>query len=178
MHAIARSWAQAFVAAACFLVAGVGCTPDAGAVTPQQAPEFAGTGQWFNSAPRTMADLRGKVVLVEFWTYTCINCLHVMPQVKQWHARYAKDGLVVVGVHTPEFDEEHVAANVQNAIATYGIRYPVVQDNDYKTWDAWGNRFWPALYLVDRSGKVVYRHYGEGGYAQTEARIQALLGTH
>ena len=172
-----RNWAQACAASLCLIVAGVGCTPEAGARPPAPAPEFVGTGQWFNSPPLTMAGLRGKAVLVEFWTYTCINCLHVMPQVRQWHARYAKDGLVVVGVHTPEFDEEHVAANVEAAIGRYDIRYPVVQDNDYKTWDAWQNRFWPALYLVDRGGNVVYRHYGEGGYAQTEARIQSLLAS-
>jgi thiol-disulfide isomerase/thioredoxin len=168
---------RALVASLCLLVAGVGCTPAAGVEPARPAPEFAGTGQWFNSAPRTMAGLRGKVVLVEFWTYTCINCLHVLPHVKQWHADYARKGLVVVGVHTPEFDEEHDPANVRAAIDRLGVRYPVVQDNDYRTWDAWGNRFWPAVYLIDRTGKVVYRHYGEGDYDLTEARIQQLLAS-
>lgn len=169
------NFTKSLMAAACFAVAGAGCTPAASGATPEAAPEFTGTGQWFNSPPLTMDGLRGKVVLVEFWTYTCINCIHVLPHVKRWHAQYAPKGLVVVGVHTPEFDEEHDPANVRAAIDRLGVRYPVVQDNDYKTWDAWHNRFWPAVYLVDRDGKVVYRHYGEGDYDVTEAHIRKLL---
>jgi thiol-disulfide isomerase/thioredoxin len=122
-----------------------------------------------------MAGLKGKVVLVEFWTYSCINCIHVMPYVKQWHKTYRDQGLAVVGVHTPEYPEEGSAANVQAAIQRFGIRYPVAQDNGYKTWNAYGNRFWPAVYLIDRDGKLVYRHYGEGAYDATEARIRQLL---
>lgn len=160
----------------CLVLAGIGCTRSAG-VAPRAAPEFVGTGAWFNSPPLTMAGLRGKVVLVEFWTYGCINCLHVTPHVKRWHADYAKHGLVVVGVHTPEFDEEYDPARVKAAVNRLGITYPVVLDNGYKTWDAYRNRFWPALYLIDRKGNVVYRHYGEGNYDITDAEIRRLLAS-
>ena len=122
-----------------------------------------------------MAGLRGKVVLVEFWTYSCINCIHVMPYVKQWHQRYQGQGLVVVGVHTPEFGYERSAKNVEGAVQRFGIEYPVAQDNGYKTWNAYSNRFWPALYLVDRNGRIAYRHFGEGDYARTESAIRQLL---
>lgn len=139
------------------------------------APEFKGINHWINSAPLTMAQLRGKVVLVEFWTYDCINCIHVLPHVKQWHERYKDQGLVVVGVHTPEYGHEKILGNVQAAVKRFGIGYPVAQDNDYRTWDAFGNRYWPALYLIDQNGRIVYQHFGEGGYDDTEARIQSLL---
>ena len=167
---------KSILAALCLCIAG--CSPGANAgqaSAPAPAPEFTGIERWFNSPPLTMAGLKGRVVLVEFWTYECINCLHVMPHVKQWHQRYHDQGLVVVGVHTPEYDEERVAANVKAAIERFGIQYPVAQDNGYGTWDAYGNRFWPAMYLVDRDGKIVYRHYGEGDYDVTEARIRQLL---
>jgi thiol-disulfide isomerase/thioredoxin len=166
--------AKSLLAMCCLLVAGAGCKPAASG-EPVVAPEFVGTGQWFNSKPLSMEGLRGKVVLVEFWTYTCINCIHVLPHVERWHEEYGPKGLVVVGVHTPEFDEEHDPVNVAAAIRRLGVTYPVVQDNAYRTWDAWHNRFWPALYLVDRDGKVVHRHYGEGDYDTTEARIKQLL---
>jgi len=169
---------KSIIAALCLCIAG--CSPGANAgqaSAPAPAPEFTGIERWFNSPPLTMAGLKGRVVLVEFWTYECINCLHVMPHVKQWHQRYHDQGLVVVGVHTPEYDEERVAANVKAAIERFGIQYPVAQDNGYSTWDAYGNRFWPAMYLVDRDGKIVYRHYGEGDYDVTEARIRQLLST-
>ncbi|QNP40779.1 thioredoxin family protein [Lysobacter solisilvae (ex Woo and Kim 2020)] len=143
--------------------------------SPPMAPEFTGINHWINSPPLTMQSLRGKVVLVEFWTYDCINCIHVIPHVRQLHERYAPQGLVVVGVHTPEFGHERVLANVRGAVQRYGIRYPVAQDNSYKTWNAYGNRYWPAQYLIDRQGRVVYSHFGEGGYEQTEARVRALL---
>ena len=145
------------------------------ASSPPMAPEFTGINNWINSAPLTMQSLRGKVVLVEFWTYDCINCIHVIPHMKQLHERYASQGLVVVGVHTPEFGHERVLANVRRAVERYDIRYPVAQDNGYKTWNAYGNRYWPAQYLIDRQGRVVYSHFGEGQYAQTEARVRALL---
>jgi len=169
---------KSILAPLCLCIAG--CSPGANAeqaTAPAPAPEFTGIERWFNSPPLTMAGLKGRVVLVEFWTYECINCLHVMPHVKQWHQRYHDQGLVVVGVHTPEYDEERVAANVKAAIERFGIQYPVAQDNGYGTWDAYGNRFWPAMYLVDRDGKIVYRHYGEGDYDVTEARIRQLLST-
>jgi len=150
------------------------CTPGARAGN-DIAPEFTGIHHWINSEPLDIARLRGKVVLVEFWTYTCINCIHVIPYVKQWHQTYRDQGLVVVGVHTPEYDEEKIDANVEAAVKRFGIEYAVAQDNNYRTWDAWSNQFWPALYLIDKSGHVVYRHIGEGGYEQTEARIRELL---
>jgi thiol-disulfide isomerase/thioredoxin len=151
-------------------------TPDAKAGTGNPAPEFTGIKHWINSQPLRMDALRGKVVLVEFWTYSCINCIHVMPYVKQWHARYRDKGLVVVGVHTPEFGYERSSANVESAVKRFGIEYAVAQDNAYATWNAYGNRYWPALYLVDRNGHVVYRHFGEGDYDRTEAAIRQLLG--
>lgn len=150
--------------------------PASAQATPPVAPEFTGINHWINSDPLTMRSLRGKVVLVEFWTYECINCLRAMPYVKQWHARYKDDGLVVVGVHTPEYGHERVTANVERAVERLGITYPVAQDNGYRTWNAYGNRYWPALYLIDQRGRVVHAHFGEGQYAQTEARIRALLG--
>lgn len=169
-------WRSAIAGLALCLSAAA-CTPaaHADAARAVAAPEFAGIARWFNTPALSMAGLRGKVVLVEFWTYSCINCLHVAPHVKQWHERYRDQGLVVIGVHTPEYDEEHSAGNVQAAIKRLGIDYPVAQDNDYATWNAYGNRFWPALYLIDRDGRIVYRHYAEGEYDVTDARIRALL---
>ncbi|GAB3253004.1 thioredoxin family protein [Chitinimonas naiadis] len=142
---------------------------------PTPAPEFTGLGSWLNSPPLTVKQLRGKVVLVDFWTYTCINCVHTLPYVKQWHDKYKSQGLVVIGVHTPEFPAERSTANVQDALKRFDIRYPVAQDNEYATWDAYNNRFWPAVYLIDKGGRVVYRHFGEGAYAETEATIRRLL---
>jgi cytochrome c biogenesis protein CcdA/thiol-disulfide isomerase/thioredoxin len=140
-----------------------------------KAPEFAQTGQWFNTTPLKMSSLRGHVVLVDFWTYTCINCIRTLPFVKSWDARYRAAGLTVVGVHTPEFGFEKKASNVQAAIDRSHLRYPVVQDNDYGTWNAWGNNAWPAKYLIDADGNVRYTHLGEGEYKETEAAIRTLL---
>ena len=123
----------------------------------------------------SMQDLRGKVVLVDFWTYSCINCLRAMPFVHERERRYRDHGLVVVGVHTPEFPFERTTRNVADAIKRFGIEYPVAQDNQYKTWDAYRNQYWPAFYLIDKGGNIVYRHFGEGRYAETEAEIQRLL---
>jgi len=143
------------------------------------APNFTGIDTWLNSAPLDVAQLRGKVVLVDFWTFDCINCAHTLPHVKDWYARYHDKGLVVVGVHTPEFAFEHDTGNLKNAIKRFGIEYPVAQDNQYATWNAYGNEYWPALYLIDQNGKLVYSHYGEGSYEQTEQAIRGLLGlTH
>lgn len=144
--------------------------------TGANAPDFTGTGAWLNSAPLDLKQLRGKVVLVEFWTFDCINCAHTLPYVKDWYARYHDKGLVVVGVHTPEYPFERDTGNLKKAIARFGIQYPVVQDNQYATWNAYGNQYWPALYLIDKSGKVVYTHVGEGDYQETEQRIRGLLG--
>ncbi len=139
------------------------------------APEFQDTGRWFNSSPMTMRSLRGRVVLVDFWTYTCINCLRTLPFVKAWDARYRADGLTIVGVHTPEFAFEKLASNVQRAIKDDGVRYPVVQDNDFGTWNAFTNQGWPSKFLIDATGKVRYAHLGEGDYKETEAAIRTLL---
>ena len=145
------------------------------AVAAQAAPEFTGIDTWLNSAPLTMQQLRGKVVLVDFWTYTCINCIRTLPYVKGWHDKYKDQGLVVVGVHTPEYPHERSTANVTAALKRFDIRYPVAQDNRYATWGAYHNQYWPATYLIDKSGKVVYSHFGEGKYEETEAAIRRLL---
>lgn len=142
---------------------------------PPPAPEFAGIQQWLNSEPLTMKSLRGKVVLVDFWTYTCINCIRTLPYVTGWHRKYKDKGLVVVGVHTPEFPFERSTDNVRKAIGRFGIQYPVAQDNSYATWEAYRNQYWPAVYLIDKQGRVVYSHFGEGRYEETEAAIQRLL---
>src|ERR1700682_568421 len=139
------------------------------------APNFAGISNWFNSAPLNIADLRGKVVLVDFWTYGCVNCVNTLPHVTELYAKYRDRGLVVVGVHTPEFPFERSAANVQAALKRHGITYPVAQDNDSQTWDAYRNQYWPAQYIVDQSGKIVYQHDGEGQYEQMDRTIARLL---
>ena len=143
-----------------------------------RAPDFAGAGPWLNTPdgrPLTLAGLRGRVVLVDFWTYTCINCLRTLPHLRAWDDRYGGRGLTIVGVHTPEFSFEHETANVRRAIARNRLRYPVLQDNDYATWSAWGNQFWPAKYLIDARGEVRYTHFGEGEYDATEKAIRSLL---
>jgi cytochrome c biogenesis protein CcdA/thiol-disulfide isomerase/thioredoxin len=140
------------------------------------APDFARVTTWINSRPLTLGKLRGKVVLVDFWTYSCVNCIRTLPYLKAWYARYHRDGLVIVGVHTPEFAFEHVVSNVRRAVREHGIHYPVAVDDRYGTWDAWANQYWPADYLIDRNGDVRDAHFGEGAYAQTEADIRTLLG--
>lgn len=139
------------------------------------AAELVGTQEWINSAPLKIEDLRGQVVLIDFWTYTCVNCIRTFPFLKIWHSKYADDGLVIIGVHTPEFQFEHDLENVQQAVMDYGIGWPVVQDNDYKTWRAYNNRYWPSKYLIDKDGIVRYEHFGEGGYDETERWIRDLL---
>jgi len=139
------------------------------------APDFTGVTQWLNSKPLTMASLRGRVVLIDFWTYTCINCLRTLPYLRAWDEQYRDRGLTIVGVHTPEFDFEKDTGNVKAAIARNHLRYAVAQDNDYGTWDAWGNQYWPAKYLIDATGQVRYAHFGEGDYDKTEAAIRSLL---
>jgi cytochrome c biogenesis protein CcdA/thiol-disulfide isomerase/thioredoxin len=142
------------------------------------APDFRQTERWFNTPggrPETLASLRGRVVLVDFWTYTCINCLRTLPYLEAWDRRYRNDGLTIVGVHTPEFGFEHDAGNVQRAVQRLGIRYPVAQDNQMGTWNAYGNEYWPADYLIDTRGKVRYAAAGEGDYGRTEAAIRTLL---
>jgi cytochrome c biogenesis protein CcdA/thiol-disulfide isomerase/thioredoxin len=158
--------------------AGGGHGRRAGLPVLGRAPDFTGTQRWFNTpgdAPLSLRGLRGRVVLVDFWTYTCINCIRTLPYVRAWDERYRRRGLTVVGVHTPEFPFERDAGNVERAIGQNALRYPVVQDNDYATWDAWSNQYWPAKYLVDARGRVRYAHFGEGDYEQTESAIRALL---
>lgn len=139
------------------------------------APEFSGIDHWLNSPPLSMKALRGKVVLVDFWTYSCINCINTLPYVKQWYEKYKDQGLVVVGVHTPEYPFEKSTSNVQEALKRFDIRYPVAQDNSYGTWSAFHNEYWPALYLINAQGQLVYQSFGEGRYAETEAAIRKLL---
>ncbi len=140
-----------------------------------RAPEFAGINNWLNSKPLAMADLKGKAVLIDFWTYTCINCIRTLPHVTSWYEKYKDQGLVVVGVHTPEFEFEKKTENVANAIKQYKITYPVAQDNDYATWNAYDNHYWPAKYLIDAQGYIRYTHFGEGEYETTEMNIKKLL---
>ena len=139
------------------------------------APEFKKISRWLNSEPLTLAGLRGKVVLVDFWTYSCVNCLRTLPHVESWYAAYRDAGLVVVGVHTPEFAFERVPDNVRRAVRDLGVEYPVALDNEYGTWNAFLNRYWPAKYLIDRSGHLRFAHFGEGAYAETERVIRTLL---
>ena len=143
-----------------------------------QAPEFTGNQRWFNTPggdSLTMDELRGEVVLLDFWTYTCINCIRTLPYLRAWQRRYGDNGLTIVGVHSPEFPFEKDADNVESAIEQNGLTYAVAQDNDLATWDAWGNQYWPAKYLVDATGHVRYLHFGEGSYAETEQAIRTLL---
>lgn len=147
--------------------------------TPYQAPEFALNEEWLNTpnnAPLTIKDLKGKVVLIDFWTYSCINCLRTLPYINSWYSKYADKGLVIVGVHAPEFEFEKNKANVISAISRYNIKYPVVLDNNLDTWANYNNQYWPAHYLIDQTGKVVYTSFGEGEYDITENNIRVLLG--
>ena len=142
-----------------------------------RAPELLGVHPWLNTAggePLTLDALRGRVVLVEFWTFACGNCQRTLPFLRRVHERYQPD-FTVVGVHTPEFDFERSATNVERAVREHAIEYPVGLDNDYAAWDAYGNRYWPTLYLLDRTGEVRYTHIGEGDYERTESAIRALL---
>ena len=152
-------------------------TPVEKAQQYQKAPELAGIDGYINTdgQPITLASLKGKVVLVDFWTYSCINCLRTIPYLNAWYAKYKDQGLVIIGVETPEFAFEHVASNVQAAVTKLGIQYPVVQDNEYKTWNAFNNEYWPNDYLVDIDGYIVHSHSGEGDYAETETAIQQAL---
>ncbi len=140
------------------------------------SPELVGISGYLNTAPLKLADLVGKkVILVDFWTYSCINCQRTTPYLNAWYEKYREAGLEIVGIHTPEFEFEKKTENVQKAITEFGIKYPVVQDNEYGTWNAFRNRYWPRKYLVDIDGYVVYDHIGEGGYEETEQKIQELL---
>ena len=138
-------------------------------------PLLTGLGPWFNSPPLTREQLKGKVVLIDFWTYSCINCLRTLPYLKAWDAKYRKDGLVIIGVHAPEFAFEREPANVARAIQDLGIRYPVAIDNNYVLWHALNNQYWPAHYFIDAQGRIRFHHFGEGEYAMSERVIRQLL---
>jgi thiol-disulfide isomerase/thioredoxin len=141
------------------------------------APEMTGIVGYLNSEEGIkISDFEGSVVLIDFWTYTCINCIRTLPYLTEWDEKYKDKGLVIIGVHTPEFEFEKKKENVQAAIDKYGIEYRVVQDNDYGTWRAYENRYWPRKYLIDSEGYIRYDHIGEGGYEETELKIQKLLG--
>lgn len=142
----------------------------------KKAPELTGIVNWINSPPLSLMQLRGKVVLIDFWTYSCINCLRTLPYLERWYAEYKDKGFVIIGVHTPEFEFEKSPQNVAAAAARLGVKYPIAQDNDYKTWQAYHNQFWPAHYLIDQKGIIVSEHFGEGNYLETENEIRKLLG--
>lgn len=139
------------------------------------APEFAGITAWLNSEVLTMDKLRGRPVLIDFWTFGCINCVRTLPHVRAWHDAYAPHGLVIVGVHTPEFRHEYEEENVRESLPSRGVIWPVAMDNGYKTWRAYNNRFWPHKFLIDQEGRIRYHHIGEGAYQETEKAIRALL---
>lgn len=143
--------------------------------TDQKAPELIPGGIWFNSSPLTLESLKGKVVIVDFWTYTCINCQRTFPYLKKWYEKYKDQGLVIIGVHSPEFEFEKSKKNLAQAIADFKLPYPIVQDNDFATWRAYDNRYWPAKYIIDKEGYIRYTHFGEGAYDETEKVIQDLL---
>ena len=138
-------------------------------------PELKGTDKWINANPFTLESQKGKVVLIDFWTYTCVNCIRTLPYLRLWHEAYADAGLVILGVHTPEFEFEKVYENLFRATQEFSLEYPVVQDNQFETWKAFGNSVWPAKYLIDQDGVIRYTHFGEGQYEETEQAIRKLL---
>jgi thiol-disulfide isomerase/thioredoxin len=141
-----------------------------------RAPSFTGIKAWINTRPLDMEKLKGKVVLVDFWTFSCINCLRTMPYMKKWHEKYSDRGLVIIGVASPEFEFEGEPKNVREAAEKLGIKYPIAVDSDMKTWQAYDNHYWPAKYLIDKDGFITYVHFGEGSYSETEMAIQKELG--
>src|SRR6185295_16828820 len=138
---------------------------------PVHAPEFPANAAWLQGGPLTVASLHGRPVLIDFWDYTCVNCIRTLPYVKEWHQRYSSLGLTVVGVHAPEFSFAREAGNVQRAVREHGIEYPVVLDNEYGIWQAYANRYWPAKYLIDGKGYIRGYHHGEGAYREIEEAL-------
>ena len=174
-----RLWSLVVALAAGALWLGQAAAGGTAEVAPRPAPALP-AGEWLNTPggkPLKIEELRGKVVLVEFWTFACTNCRNVLPAVKAWHKKYAGDGLVVVGVHAPELEFERLAANVRKAVAELGISFPVALDNDYACWKRYQNRYWPAFHLIDAEGRIVYQAIGEHDYGVTEKRIQELLAS-
>ena len=169
-------WAMAAVLCGLALVAGVAARSEPVDRALQiRAPEIVGGVKWINSKPLTLVELRGKVVLIDFWEYTCLNCIRTFPYLKQWHEKYADKGLVIIGVHTPEFAFAGETENVEQAVKRFGMKHPVVLDTNYIIWHSYANRYWPAKFMVDKDGYVRYFHFGEGAYGATETQIQALL---
>lgn len=171
----ARKLVPAFTLGLVALLLLCGCVRGSSANAYGRAPEFVGLQGWLNAPPQSIEGLRGKVVLVQFWSHRSAGCANVLPYVVRWHERYKDRGLAVVGIHTPQTEEESDVPGLQSAMREQGVRFPVGLDNGYATWDAYGNRIWPAYYLVNREGLLVARQVGEGNYEQTEARIVALL---
>jgi thiol-disulfide isomerase/thioredoxin len=155
---------------------GTTAVADKSKAISQKLPEFRGISQWLNSNPLTILELKGNVVLIQFWTFSCINWQRTLPYVTKWHDHYAAKGLKIIGVHSPEFAFERETNNIKDAIQKHGILYPVPIDNEFQTWKAYGNEYWPHLYLADRQGNLVYDHIGEGAYDRTEQIIKQLLG--
>lgn len=150
--------------------------PPALTAEKKKMPELQGINSWLNSEPLLIASLQGSVVLVQFWTFACINCQRTLPSIVKWHQQYASKGLKVVSIHTPEFAFERDLNNVKQAVAQHKITYPVAIDNNFQTWKAYQNEYWPHLFLADRQGNLVYDHIGEGAYTETEQKINQLLG--
>lgn len=146
-------------------------------VLDSDPPDLAGTSGWINSDPTSIEELtaRGEIVLLDFWTYSCYNCVNVFPSLKSWHEKYRDLGLTILGVHTPEFDFEKNYANLKSAVTQYELDYPIVQDNLYMTWRGFDNHHWPSIFLIDSDGRLRYRHIGEGAYSETEQVVRALL---
>lgn len=140
-----------------------------------RAPEFPENLKWLNSGPLKMSELKGEAVLIDFWTYSCVNCIRTLPYLKDWHEKYRNKGLVIIGVHTPEFEFEKHPENIEKALEDFGIKYPVVLDSDYLIWNLYANHWWPRKFLINKDGKIVYDHIGEGGYKETEEEIQKTL---
>jgi thiol-disulfide isomerase/thioredoxin len=170
--ALVRGWARRTAIA---LLATVVLATAAEAGGQQMLPDLSGATSWLNSPPLNRAQLKGKVVLVDFWTYSCINCLRSLPYLRAWDAKYRGSGLVIIGVHTPEFDFEKNPANIEKALRKFGITYPVAVDSNRRIWSAFHNEYWPAHYFIDATGKVRYHHFGEGDYEVSERWIQKLL---
>ncbi len=170
MKIFERGWAVFFSGAIALLIYAQG----AEASWNRPAPELTSSG-WINSEPKSLLDLRGQVVLVEFWTFGCYNCRNVQPQIKKWHQAFSKQGLEVIGIHSPEFAYEKDLEAVKRYVRENDIRYTVVTDNDFSIWNRYGNHYWPAIYLIDKKGRIRYTRIGEGGYSETENKIQELL---
>ena len=149
--------------------------PSKNSLNLSKAPKIMGIEGWINSEPLDLETLRGKVVLIDFWTYSCINCIRTLPHIKEWYKKYKDNGLVIIGVHTPEFEFEKKLSNVQSAVKDFGITYPVALDNNYSTWQNYDNHYWPAHYLINQDGAISYTHFGEGNYLETENEIRKLL---